>query len=119
MKLTIARKMWLGFSTILLLLVITSVVTQTGTKILTERYKELLDNDIKKIYLVEEITVIQKDMATAVLEFVMFGKRGSVDKFDAEIERGSVAAKALIEIATDAESAQLLKDLTNGNSNVI
>ena len=78
---------------------------------LTDRYKELLDDDVAKIDLVEEITVIQKDMATAILEFVMFGKREAVDKFDAEIEKGSVAARALIEKAPDAESMELMKEL--------
>ncbi|MFJ7825252.1 methyl-accepting chemotaxis protein [Psychrobacillus sp. NPDC096623] len=111
MKLSISKKMWIGFSVVLLLLVLTSIITQFGTKILTDRYKELLDYDIEKVELVEDITVIQKDMATAVLEFVMFGSRDSVDKFDAEIEKGSVAAKILIEKATDAESVQLLKEL--------
>ena len=111
MKLTISKKMWFGFSAILLLLVITSITTQIGTANLTDKYKDLLDDDIAKIDLVEEITVIQKDMATAVLEFVMFGGTEAVDKFEAEIEKGSVAARALIEKATDAESVKLMKDL--------
>lgn len=111
MKLTISKKMWFGFSAVLLLLVITSIITQIGTAKLTDRYKDLLDDDIAKIDLVEEITVIQKDMATAILEFVMFGKREAVDKFDAEIEKGSVAARALIEKAPDAESMELMKEL--------
>ena len=111
MKLTISKKMWFGFSAVLLLLVITSIITQIGTDKLTDRYKDLLDDDIAKIDLVEEITVIQKDMATAVLEFVMFGKTEAVDKFDAEIEKGSVAARALIEKAPDAESMELMKEL--------
>lgn len=111
MKLTISKKMWFGFSAVLLLLVLTSVITQYGTKTLTSEYKDILNDDMAKIDLVEEITVIQKDMATAVLEFVMFGKREAVDKFDAEIEKGSIAARALIEKATDAESVKLMKDL--------
>ncbi|MER2171340.1 MAG: methyl-accepting chemotaxis protein [Psychrobacillus psychrodurans] len=111
MKLTISRKMWFGFCAVLVLLVITSILTQSGTTKLTDRYKDLLDDDITKINLVEEIIVIQKDMSTAVLEFVMFGKRDAVDKFDAEIEKGMTAARALIEKATDAESVKLMKDL--------
>ncbi|MCZ8539229.1 methyl-accepting chemotaxis protein [Psychrobacillus psychrodurans] len=111
MKLTISRKMWFGFCAVLVLLVITSILTQSGTTKLTDRYKDLLDDDITKINLVEEIIVIQKDMSTAVLEFVMFGKRDAVDKFDAEIEKGMTAARALIEKSTDAESVKLMKDL--------
>jgi len=111
MKLTISKKMWFGFSAILLLLVLTSVITQIGTAKLTDRYKNLLNNDIEKIQLVENITVVQKDMATAVLEFVMFGSKEAVDKFDAEIEKGSVAARALIEKVTDAETLEYMKNL--------
>lgn len=111
MKLTISRKMWFGFCAVLVLLVITSILTQSGTTKLTDRYKGLLDDDITKINLVEEIIVIQKDMSTAVLEFVMFGKRDAVDKFDAEIEKGMTAARALIEKSTDAQSVKLMKDL--------
>ncbi|MEK4083247.1 methyl-accepting chemotaxis protein [Psychrobacillus sp. FSL K6-1415] len=111
MKLTISRKMWFGFCAVLVLLVITSILTQSGTTKLTDRYKDLLDDDITKINLVEEIIVIQKDMSTAVLEFVMLGKRDAVDKFDAEIEKGMTAARTLIEKATDAESVKLMKDL--------
>lgn len=111
MKLTISRKMWFGFCAVLVLLVITSILTQSGTTKLTDRYKDLLDDDITKINLVEEIIVIQKDMSTAVLEFVMFGKRDAIDKFDAEIEKGMTAARALIEKSTDAESVKLMKDL--------
>jgi len=111
MKLTISKKMWFGFSAVLLLLVLTSVITQIGTAKLTDRYKNLLNNDIEKIQLVEDITVVQKDMATAVLEFVMFGSKDAVDKFDAEIEKGSVAATALIEKVTDAETLEYMKNL--------
>ncbi|MEI4769617.1 methyl-accepting chemotaxis protein [Psychrobacillus sp. FJAT-51614] len=111
MKLTIAKKLWFGFSAVLLLLVLTSVNSILATNSITSKYQSLLDMNVKKVELVGEIEVIQKDMATAILEFVMFGKEDALGKFDEEIENGSVAAKALIESVKDEESLKLLEDL--------
>ncbi|SOC40983.1 methyl-accepting chemotaxis protein [Ureibacillus acetophenoni] len=55
-------------------------------------------------------------MATAILEFVMFGddaamlgENMAMDKFEKGIEEGTNYAKALIEMTTDEESKQLLQ----------
>lgn len=111
MKLSISKKMWFGFSFVLLLLVFISVTSIFTSYDLANKYKDIIDKDIKKINLVSEIEVIQKDMATAILEFVMFGSDDAIQKFDQEIEKGSVAARALIESVKDEESQKLLKDL--------
>lgn len=111
MKLSISKKMWFGFSFVLLLLVLISVISIFTSYDLANKYKDIIDKDIEKINLVSEIEVIQKDMATAILEFVMFGSDEAVQKFDQEIEKGSVAARALIESVKDEESQKLLKDL--------
>ncbi|ALC86332.1 hypothetical protein AM499_11200 [Bacillus sp. FJAT-22090] len=111
MKLTISKKLWFGFSAVLLLLVLMSVLSILASSIITDKYQSLLDNNVKKVELVGEIEVIQKDMATAVLEFVMFGKEDALSKFDEEIENGSAAAKTLIESVKDEKSLKLLEDL--------
>lgn len=111
MKLTISKKLWFGFSAVLLLLVLISVLSILASSVITDKYQSLLDNNVKKVELVGEIEVIQKDMATAVLEFVMFGKEDALGKFDEEIENGSAAAKNLIESVKDEKSLKLLEDL--------
>ncbi|MDF2065802.1 methyl-accepting chemotaxis protein [Bacillus sp. Cr_A10] len=111
MKLTISKKLWFGFSAVLLLLVLISVLSILASSIITDKYQSLLDNNVKKVVLVGQIEVIQKDMATAVLEFVMFGKEDAIGKFDEEIINGSAAAKTLIESVKDEKSLKLLEDL--------
>ena len=111
MKLTISKKLWFGFSAVLLLLVLISVLSILASSIITDKYQSLLDNNVKKVELVGEIEIIQKDMATAVLEFVMFGKEDAIGKFDEEIINGSAAAKTLIESVKDEKSLKLLEDL--------
>ncbi|WP_342578186.1 methyl-accepting chemotaxis protein [Psychrobacillus sp. FSL K6-2843] len=111
MKLSISKKMWFGFSFVLLLLIFISVISIFTSYDVADKYKSIIDKDIEKINLVSEIEVIQKDMATAVLEFVMFGSEDATDKFDEEIEKGSIAARKLIESVKDEESLKLMKDL--------
>ncbi|MER2261213.1 MAG: methyl-accepting chemotaxis protein [Psychrobacillus sp.] len=111
MKLSVAKKMWFGFSIVLLLLVFISVISIFTSHDLTNKYKSIIDEDVNKINLVSEIVVIQKDMATAILEYVMFGSEDATKKFDQEIENGSVAARELIASVEDEESKKLLKDL--------
>ncbi|MFB5085863.1 methyl-accepting chemotaxis protein [Psychrobacillus sp. PGGUH221] len=111
MKLTISKKLWFGFSAVLFLLVLISVLSILASSIITDKYQSLLDNNVKKVELVGEIEIIQKDMATAVLEFVMFGKEDAIGKFDEEIINGSAAAKTLIESVKDEKSLKLLEDL--------
>lgn len=111
MKKTIAKKMWVGFSSILILLIVISTLSIYSTFDLTGRYEAVLDNDVERINYVEDIVVIQKDMATAILEYVMFGKDEAVANFQAQIEKGSASAKALIKSSKDKESKKLLADL--------
>jgi methyl-accepting chemotaxis protein len=111
MKKSIAKKMWFGFSAILILLIVISSLSIYSTFDLTDRYESILNNDVERINNVEEIVVIQKDMASSVLEYVMFGKDETVANFQAQIEKGSTSAKALIKSTKDRESKKLLADL--------
>lgn len=111
MKLSISKKMWSGFGAVLFLLVLSSGLSMWSTHQITSKYKSLLDEDARKVELVGQIEVIQKDMATVILEFVMFGKDTALDSFDAQIAKGSEAAKELIGSVSDDESLKLLEDL--------
>ncbi|TQR17638.1 methyl-accepting chemotaxis protein [Psychrobacillus soli] len=111
MKYTITRKMWAGFSSVLVLLILASGLSIFATVDITKKYKDIIEDDIEKVNLVTEIEFIQKDMATAVLEYVMFGKNTAIENLEKEMERGSVAAGALIEKLSDPASIKLMEDL--------
>ncbi|MFJ8064152.1 methyl-accepting chemotaxis protein [Psychrobacillus sp. NPDC096426] len=111
MKFTISRKMWAGFASVLILLILASGLSIFATADIANKYKSIIEDDIENVNLVTEIEIIQKDMSTAVLEYVMFGKESSIDKLESEIERGSVSAKALIEKISDPASLKLMEDL--------
>lgn len=111
MKYTLTKKMWAGFLSVLILLILSSGLSIFATVDITNKYKTIIDEDIERVNHVEEIEKIQKAMATSILEFVMFGKESSVENFQGEIEKGSVSAKALIDSVSDEKTLALMKDL--------
>ncbi|MDI2589727.1 methyl-accepting chemotaxis protein [Psychrobacillus sp. NEAU-3TGS] len=114
MKFTISRKMWFGFLAVLLLLIIASALSIFSTIDITDRYKTIIDEDMRRVDLLEKIEIIQKDMSSSVLEFVMFGKEDSIQKLDGQMKEGSEVAQELIDgLADDQASLKLMEDLKN------
>lgn len=111
MKFTIGRKMWIGFLSVLILLILSSGLSIFATVDITNKYKTIIDDDMERVNNVEEIEKIQKAMATSILEFVMFGKESTIENFQGEIEKGSVSARKLIESVSDEKTLALMKDL--------
>jgi methyl-accepting chemotaxis protein len=101
MKLTISKKLWGGFSAVLVLLIIASVMSMWTTNDVSTRYDSLIDEEMERVTLVEKVEVIQKEMSTSVLEYLMFSKLSSVEKLEADY-------KEVIETITS-----LSKDLNN------
>ncbi|WP_026908146.1 methyl-accepting chemotaxis protein [Paucisalibacillus globulus] len=111
MKITIRKKMLFGFISILVLLVIIGTVSIISLNSVGNKYSLMFDQELKKMNLATDLEVTQKDLATAVLEFVMFGSEESITKMDEEIALGTEQAKELIELTTDEESKKLLEVL--------
>ncbi|SEM31769.1 methyl-accepting chemotaxis protein [Paenisporosarcina quisquiliarum] len=101
MKLTISKKLWGGFSAVLVLLIIASVMSMWTTNDVSTRYDSLIDEEMERVSLVEKVEVIQKEMSTSVLEYLMFSKLSSVEKLEADYNQ-------VMEIITS-----LSKDLNN------
>lgn len=103
--------MWSGFSAVLVLLCVVSIVSVWTLIEVSTNYKSILDYEVRNVELAGEIEVIQKDMATAMLEYVAYRENTAIQNVDQLIEEGSVAARELIESITDEESLVLLEDL--------
>ncbi|WP_427138378.1 methyl-accepting chemotaxis protein [Psychrobacillus psychrodurans] len=87
MKLTISKKLWGGFSAVLVLLIIASVMSMWTTNDVSTRYDSLIDEELERVSLVEKVEVIQKEMSTSVLEYLMFSKLASVEKLEADYKQ--------------------------------
>ncbi|MFJ7970449.1 methyl-accepting chemotaxis protein [Psychrobacillus sp. NPDC096389] len=78
MKMTIGKKMWFGFSSVLfLLLVISSLAFMTLSNV-SNKYQFLLDDRAVKLNLVNELEIAQKDTGRSMLDYILFNTDASL-----------------------------------------
>nr|WP_144509554.1 HAMP domain-containing methyl-accepting chemotaxis protein [Bacillus sp. FJAT-22090] len=71
MKITIGKKMWLGFSAILFLLIIVAGLTVWAMINTSSKYQFLLDDQAVKVNLLKDIEMAQKDTTRSVMDFLL------------------------------------------------
>ena len=72
MKMTIAKKMWFGFSVVLILLLAISVLSYVTVTNNSSKYQLLLDDSAVRVNLVNEIEIAQKDVGRNLLDYLLF-----------------------------------------------
>lgn len=111
MKLTIWKKMWLGFSAVISLVVFVSVANVWGLIGITSQYKDIIEQDMKKVELAKQLQNVQKETGTLILEYIMFAKEEVLGKIDNKHEERADVANQLSILVTDEQSQQLLQQL--------
>lgn len=111
MKLTISKKLWGGFSAVLVLLIIASVMSMWTTYDITSKYDSLIDEDIEHVKLVEKVELIRKQMSTSMLEYLMFSKMTSVEKLEADYKQVIEITNILHDDIKDAASVELVEKI--------
>lgn len=71
MKWTITKKMWLGFSAIILMMMIVSYVTTLASKGINSQYREILEVDSKNVSLIQEIQMAQNETTENLYDFLL------------------------------------------------
>ncbi|QFF98196.1 methyl-accepting chemotaxis protein [Psychrobacillus glaciei] len=83
MKWTIGKKMWMGFSAILCLLIVVSVITIWTMIDTSSRYRFLLDDRVMKINIAKDIVIAQKDTTRELMDYLLFNtdaaKKGIIE----------------------------------------
>ncbi|WP_391208042.1 methyl-accepting chemotaxis protein [Psychrobacillus sp. L4] len=72
MKWSIGKKMWMGFSSILIIMIIMVVLALLTISDSSNKYKFLLDDRVVKINLMKEIEISQKNMTQSSMEYLLF-----------------------------------------------
>lgn len=72
MKMTIAKKMWLGFSAVLILLAGVSVMLHISMDEIGAKYQFLLDDRVEKVDLIKDIEIAQKDISRSMMDYLLF-----------------------------------------------
>ncbi len=111
MKYSISKKLWLSFLVSIVLMILVSVIGSFALSSVNNKYENILDRDVERIVHAKNLEIAQKDLATRVLEFVAINKATAKQEIEKEIEKGSIAARGLIELSEDTASLELLEDL--------
>ena len=126
MKLTISKKLWGGFSAVLVLLIIASAMSMWTTYDISSKYDSLIDEEMERVSLVEKVELLQKEMSTSVLEYLMFSKLTSVEKLEMNYKQVSEITESLSKNLNDTTSKELVgtlqeksKQLYESNSQII
>ncbi|SER65065.1 methyl-accepting chemotaxis protein [Psychrobacillus sp. OK032] len=110
MKMTIARKMWFGFSAILFLLLVISITAFMTLSNVSERYQFLLDDRVQKVNLVNEIEIAQKDVARSMLDYVLFNTDASKKNVTVQMEYAKSLSEELRGKLFSPETLAMLDD---------
>ncbi|SDM43553.1 methyl-accepting chemotaxis protein [Psychrobacillus sp. OK028] len=111
MKMTIGKKMWFGFSAILLLLAISSVVAFVSLDNNGEKYQFLLDDRVVKLDLIKEIEIAQKNTTRSLLDFLLFNTDASRKGVATHLEEASKLEEELSSKLFSPETKALMEDL--------
>lgn len=111
MKLTISKKLWGGFSAVLVLLIIASAMSMWTTYDISSKYDSLIDEEMEHVSLIEKVELIQKDTSTSVLEYLMFSKLTSVEKLENNYKQVTEITTSLSSDLKDTTSKELVEEL--------
>lgn len=111
MKMTIAKKMWFGFSVVLLLLLVISILASITLSSVSNRYQFLLDDRVQKVNLVNEIEIAQKDVARSMLDYVLFNTVASKKDVTVQMESAKSLSEELRGRLFSPETLAMMDDL--------
>lgn len=111
MKLTISKKLWGGFSAVLVLLIIASAMSMWTTYDISSKYDSLIDEEMEHVSLIEQVELVQMETSTSVLEYLMFSKLTSVEKLENNYKQVTEITTSLSTGLKDTASKELVEEL--------
>ena len=111
LKFSLSKKLWSGFSVLLLLMVIIGVTDFLSLKTVNDEYKLLLEDRVHKVNLADELISTQKDSYIALYEYVIYQDSNSLESRDKAIEKSEEVLNKLESIVTEEEHIVLLDQI--------
>ncbi|WP_438312760.1 methyl-accepting chemotaxis protein [Sporosarcina sp. FA9] len=111
MKITVGKKLWFGFATILLMLVIVGVVSFLATVRLDSDYAFLLDDRVKKVDLIDELILKQIESQDEVRGYMLYKDSYFTDAYEGHIKRSDEIFEELTKLFQDVDTSSLMDEL--------
>lgn len=115
MRLTVGRKLWGGFLTVLLFLVIVGLAGYGSLSQMNEQYRFLIDDRIQKVLLLEEMGALQSNMTGEIRGFLLL-KDGVHLMSRMELsDRFEQIHQQLTEMTASTENKAILEEIREAN----
>ncbi|MFJ7932767.1 methyl-accepting chemotaxis protein [Sporosarcina sp. NPDC096371] len=111
MKVTVARKLWSGFATILTLLVIVGVVSLWATLRINGDYEFLLDDRVKKVELIDEFILRHKEIQSDVRGYMLFKDASYLEARTEHMNRSHELLEELSTLLQSKKHQDLLEEM--------
>ncbi|ALC86333.1 hypothetical protein AM499_11205 [Bacillus sp. FJAT-22090] len=111
MKMTIAKKMWLGFSVVLILLAGVSVMLHISMDEISAKYQFLLDDRVEKVDLIKDIEIAQKDISRSVMDYLLFNTDESLNNIRSNSELQASLTTDLEGKLFSPETLKMMEDI--------
>lgn len=111
LKFTIGKKIWLGFVSVIILSIIISTLSVLVIGDITEKYNQLLDDEIMKGDLVDDIIINQKEITAVIGEFMYTNKQETETKMTKLIDSGKDHIAEFEGVMKDSQHIALVDQL--------
>ncbi|SFA72075.1 MULTISPECIES: methyl-accepting chemotaxis protein [unclassified Bacillus (in: firmicutes)] len=111
MKFTVAKKLFGGFIFVLALLGIVASLSIYQIQKVDQSYRELIQDRVHKMILVEELQISQKEQSAAVRGYLLTGYSSYYDEYNASLEEFNKNMNELKKLSTSQKGGALVKQL--------
>lgn len=111
MRITVGRKLWIGFSSILIILVFVGAAGLWTLAKLNDEYRYLIDDKIRKVILFEQLLAKQNEDAKNISGFFIYQDESYLTQRQAAIDANKANLKELDQLVRTPSARDLLKEV--------
>ncbi|NSL52720.1 HAMP domain-containing protein [Calidifontibacillus erzurumensis] len=113
MKLTVSKKMFLGFGAIIALLIILGKFASMEIEKTIKTYDNFLDNRVEKVSLIKDLIISSKDMQLAIRGFLLIEEDESLALYQNSLNKQEEISEKLQSLITEERERALLQELNH------
>jgi methyl-accepting chemotaxis protein len=107
----VAKKIWIGFSVLLVFMLIIGITGSISRSNLNKEYTFLLDDRVGKVNMADELINAQKDSFVAINGYVLFKTSDYVAARDAALEQSQVLIAKLDGVFIERENKAIMEEI--------
>lgn len=111
MKLSVAKKIWVGFSVLLIFMLIIGITGFISRDSLNKEYTYLLEDRVGKVNMADELIKAQQDSFLAINGYVLFQTPDYVDARDKALEQSQAVIEKLDTVFTESENKAIMEEI--------